>query len=152
MNIRTMIVEDYPSVDRLMQHLHKIHVEGRPDLYVNMEHPYSKEKVTEMVESEKFISIVAAENDIVVGLCFVEIRERSMMVNMRTAYMDDLIVDGSCQKKGIAKALFAEAEARAKELGAKRLDLMVWEFNKNAISFYERLGMTPQRYIFEKEL
>lgn len=42
MNIRTMIIEDYPSVDRLMHQLHKIHVEGRPDLYVDMEHPYSK--------------------------------------------------------------------------------------------------------------
>lgn len=29
---------------------------------------------------------------------------------------------------------------------------MVWDFNKNAIGFYEHLGMTPQRYIFKKEL
>ena len=105
-----------------------------------------------MAESEKFISIVAEENGIVVGLCSVEIRERSVMVKMRTAYMDDLIVDESCRKKGIAKALFAEAEARAKEPGAKRPDSMVWDFNKNAIGFYEHLGMTPQRYIFKKEL
>ena len=35
---------------------------------------------------------------------------------------------------------------------AVRVDLMVWEFNKEAIQLYEALGMTPQRYILEKNI
>ena len=54
--------------------------------------------------------------------------------------------------KGIGKKLFCETEKIAKENGAKRLDLTVWEFNKDAISFYKSLGMQPQRYTFEKNL
>jgi GNAT superfamily N-acetyltransferase len=51
-----------------------------------------------------------------------------------------------------ARALFAEAEKQAKELGAVRIDLMLWSFNESTRKFYESLGMTPQRYIFEKKL
>jgi hypothetical protein len=29
---------------------------------------------------------------------------------------------------------------------------MVWSFNESAKELYESLGMTPQRYIFEKKL
>ena len=44
------------------------------------------------------------------------------------------------------------AEKLAKEKGASRLDLMVWDFNHSTIDFYRAMGMTPQRYIFEKNL
>jgi len=43
-------------------------------------------------------------------------------------------------------------EQKAKELGATRIDLMVWEFNESAQELYRSLGMTPQRYILEKLL
>ena len=38
MNIRNMTVQDYLEVDQLMQQLHKLHVKGRPDLYVDLQH------------------------------------------------------------------------------------------------------------------
>jgi len=75
-----------------------------------------------------------------------------MMVNQRTAYMDDLFVCEEVRRQGIATKLFKDAEKKAVALGAKRLDLMVWDFNQSAIGFYKSLGMTEQRYIFEKEL
>lgn len=102
MNIRNMIVQDYNVVDQLMQQLHNIHVKGRPDLYVDLEHPYSLEEFRQKIEDDNCISILAEENWNV--------------------------------------------------LGAKRLDLMVWDFNKSAIDFYKSLGMAEQRYILEKEL
>ena len=48
--------------------------------------------------------------------------------------------------------LFHEMEQKAKELGATRIDLMVWEFNESAQELYRSLCMTPQRYILEKLL
>ncbi len=151
MNIRPMNVSDYDAVDCLMQKLHKVHVLGRPDLYVDMEHPYSKQEFEALVKDENVISILAEEEQNVLGICVVKMRERSMMVDMSTAYMDDLIVEDSCRRQGIAEELFCYAEKEAKEKGAKRLDLMVWSFNEDAIAFYKKMGMTPQRYIFEKK-
>lgn len=48
--------------------------------------------------------------------------------------------------------LFEEATKRAKDAGAKRLDLMLWGFNESARAFYESLGMKEQRRILEQEL
>lgn len=152
MTIRDMKLEDYDAVDTLMQQLHKIHVNGRPDLYVEMEHPYSKEELTEKIYNKEVIALAAEEEDRIVGLCIVVIKHRSGMVNMKTAYVDDLVVDQSYQRRGIAKSLFQKAEERAKALGAERMDLTVWSFNENALKFYESIGMVPQRYILEKPL
>ena len=152
MQIRDMRLEDYKEVDRLMAQVHKLHVEGRPDLYIDVEHIYSMEMFREMVENEDMISVVAEEEHTVVGICFVSMRAKTCMVKRRTAYMEDLCVDESCRGKGIGRFLFEYAKKRAKEMGAERLDLMVWNFNESALKFYEEMGMKPQRYIMEKYL
>lgn len=152
MIIRDMTFDDYQDVDELMQQLHRIHVEGRPDLFQELEHPYSKEEYEELVQNPEVVSILAEEDAGIAGLCFVCLRDRSGMVEMKTAYMDDLIVSESYRGRGIASQLFSEAEKRVKLMGAERLDLMVWSFNDDARAFYEAQGMVPQRFIYEKEL
>ena len=152
MTIRKLTLQDYDAADRLMQHLHNLHFEARPDLYVAKEHPYSLEEYEEKVTSEQFISLAAEEDDEVVGICFVEMRDRSLMVEMPVAMMNALCVDEAHQRKGIATKLFEEATKLAREAGAKRLDLMVWGFNDAARAFYEKIGMKEQRRILECEL
>ena len=152
MQIRNMRLEDYREVDRLMAQVHKLHVEGRPDLYIDVEHIYSMELFQEMVENEDMISVLAEEDDAVVGICFVSMRAKTCMVKRRTTYMEDLCVDEACRGKGIGRKLFEYAKKRAKEMGAERMDLMVWKFNETAIHTYESFGMTPQRTIYEKDI
>lgn len=152
MIIRDMTLNDFDAVDKLMQYLHGLHVTARPDLYVEKEHPYSMEEFEERVTSEKGICIVAEEDGEVVGICFVKLSDRSLMVEMPTAQMSALCVSQAHQRKGIATKLFEEAARRAKEAGAKRLDLILWEFNQAARAFYESLGMKEQRRILEQEL
>ena len=152
MQIRNMRLEDYREVDRLMAQVHKLHVEGRPDLYIDVEHIYSMELFQEMVENEDMISVLAEEDDAVVGICFVSMRAKTCMVKRRTAYMEDLCVDEACRGKGIGRKLFEYVKKRAKEMGAERMDLMVWNFNESALKFYEEMGMKPQRYIMEEYL
>lgn len=152
MIIRAMNLKDYEEVDKLMQQLHQVHVNGRPDLFVPLEHPYSAEKFSELINDSEVISILAEENGEIAGLCFASMRNKSGMAEMRTAYMDDLVVAEEWQHQGIARALFAQAEKNARELGAERLDLMVWSFNEKAKRLYEELGMVPQIYIYEKRL
>ena len=152
MMIRKLTLQDYDAADKLMQHLHNLHLEARPDLYVAKEHPYSLEEYEEKVTSEQFISLAAEEDGEVVGICFVELRDRSLMVEMPVAMMNALCVDEAHQRKGIATKLFEEATKLAREAGAKRLDLMLWGFNNTARAFYEKIGMKEQRRILEREL
>ena len=152
MEIRDMESKDYPEIDRLMKELHELHVKGRPDLYTELEHPYSREEFEKIVSDPEIIAILAEEKSVVIGLCIGTLRKKSGMVEMKTMYIEDLIVDRNFWGKGIASQLYEEMEERGRNTGAKRLDLMVWEFNNDAKRFYEKQGMRPQRYIYEKEL
>ena len=152
MEIRDMESKDYPEIDRLMKELHELHVKGRPDLYTELEHRYSREEFEKIVSDPEIIAILAEEKSVVIGLCIGTLRKKSGMVEMKTMYIEDLIVDRNFRGKGIASQLYEEMEERGRNTGAKRLDLMVWEFNNDAKRFYEKQGMRPQRYIYEKEL
>ena len=152
MEIRDMESKDYPEIDRLMKELHELHVKGRPDLYTELEHPYSREEFEKIVSDPEIIAILAEEKSVVIGLCIGTLRKKSGMVEMKTMYIEDLIVDRNFRGKGIASQLYEEMEERGRNTGAKRLDLMVWEFNSDAKRFYEKQGMRPQRYIYEKEM
>ena len=152
MIIRKLTLLDYEAADRLMQHLHDMHFEARPDLYIAVEHPYPLEEYEEKVTSEQFISLAAEEDGEIIGVCFVELREKSLMVELPIAVMNALCVDEAHQRKGVATKLFEEATKLAREAGAKRLDLMVWGFNDTARAFYEKIGMKEQRRILECEL
>lgn len=150
--IRNIRKSDYQAVDRLLLQLHKVHIGGRPELFLPLEHFMSEESFNNLIEDEEMITILAERNFKVVGCCFVSLLSHSGMVRMRTAYIDQLVVDEKYRKRGIGKKLFKFAEKRAKELGAKRIDLMVWGHNRIAIHAYETYGMTPQMYIYEKHI
>ena len=152
MQIRNMTLNDYNDVDRLMAQVHLLHVNGRPDLYIDVDHIYSYEQFKEMVENEDMITILAEEDDKVLGICMITMRAKTCMVKRGTAYMEDLCVDESCRGRGIGKALFLYAKEASVKMGAERLDLMVWDFNEDARKFYEKMGMKPQRYIYESKL
>lgn len=150
--IRNIRKSDYQAVDRLLLQLHKVHVEGRPELFSPLEHFMSEESFNNLIEDEEMITILAEKNFKVVGCCFVSMLSHSGMVRMRIAYIDQLVVDEKYRKRGIGKKLFETAERRAKELGAKRIDLMVWGHNRIAIQAYESYGMTPQMHTYEKQI
>ena len=152
MVVRRMTLQDYDAADKLMQHLHDMHFEARPDLYVAKEHPYSLEEFEEKVTSDKYICLAAEGDGEVVGIVFVKLAEKSLMVDMPIAQMNALCVDEAHQRKGIATKLFEESTRLAREAGAKRLDLMVWGFNDTARAFYEKIGMKEQRRVLEQEL
>lgn len=152
MQIRNMTLDDYNGVDRLMVQVHQLHVKGRPDLYIDVDHIYSLNDFQKMVENQDIITVLAEKEGVVVGICMVSMRAKTCMVKRRTAYMEDLCIDESYRGKGIGRELFLYVKEKAKEMGAERLDLMVWEFNESAKRFYEEMGMKPQRYIFETKL
>ena len=152
MRIRAMLPEDFPAVSAMMDDLHALHVAGRPDLYVPMSPIYPESVYLEKLNSPDMLCLIAEEEDAPAGLCFVEMRKRTCMRNIPSAYVDDMYVAPAFRRQGVATALFRQAEKLAKAKGAVRLDLMVWNFNREALAFYESLGMKPQRYILELPL
>ena len=107
MRIRDMKISDYNYVDKLMQQVHSLHVENRPDLYVKIEHPYSIDEFKKIVENNDIISVLAEDDGEILGVAIVTIRNKSGMVKKKIAYMDDLCVDERFRGQGVGKELFS---------------------------------------------
>ena len=150
--IRSMVAADFPEADAMLQELHLLHLTHRPDLYLPFEHVYAEPVYQAMLSDHAHICLMAEADSFPIGLCIASVRERTCMVSQRSIYLDDLYVKPAWRRQGAAAALLRRTEQRGRELGAARLDLMVWDFNTEALRFYERQGLLPQRHILEKPL
>ncbi len=61
-------------------------------------------------------------------------------------------VDETSQGKGIGTALIQAVKDAAKVRGCRSVQLDVWEFNKSALRFYEKLGFVTLRRKMEQVL
>ena len=155
MDIRKLTESDYDMVIELYGELDEMHVQARPDYFVHRDRDeiYPRDAFIQNLSYPGGLELGAFENGQLVGFASATLWEESGMVkDVRTVCLDNIYVLPACRRKGIAAKLFAEVELWAKEQGAIRLDLYTWDFNKSAIAMYQAMGMTPQRYIFEKIL
>lgn len=153
--IRNFSINDFEGINVLMDQVNRLHIDNRPDIYRETDKLISKKDFLNMLNDDNIISIVAEINYTIVGLCIVSIRPMStnkVLVPRRVAYMEDLCVHQEYRKQGIGKKLFIEAKKRALEFNADSLELMVWEFNKNAVNFYENEGMSTRSRTMEINL
>ena len=155
MEIRKLTEADYDTVIELYTELDIIHVQARPDYFVHRdkEEIYPQDAYDHNLSHPGVLQLGAFENNQLVGLVRASLWEESGMIqDVKTVCLDNIYVLPAYRRKGIAARLFAEVEAWSREQGAIRLELHTWDFNKNAIAMYQAMGMTPQRYVFEKKL
>lgn len=153
--IRQLVECDYDQVIDLYTQLDEFHVQGRPDCFVPREKDkiYSRDAFVHNLSYPGGLDLGAFDGDRLVGIVRTTLWEKSnMRKDLKTVCLDDIYVLPTYRRRGIASKLFAEVESWAKEQGAIRLELHTWDFNKGAIAMYEAMGMTPQRYVFEKKL
>ena len=155
MKIRKLTEFDYDMVIELYKELDEMHVQARPDYFVHRDKDkiYPKDAFIHNLAYPGGLELGAFENKQLIGIVRATLWEESGMVkDVKTVCLDDIYVLPSHRRNGVATRLFSTVELWAKEQGAIRLDLHTWDFNKNAIAMYQAMGMTPQRYVFEKKL
>lgn len=156
MVIRNLKIEDFDNVNDLFMQLHNSEMEQRPDLFRKIEKPTtSKAWDFEASLSDNSKIMIGAEvDDKIVGFAIIQIRQSAYKVQAtRTyAYFENIVVDNSYRRTGIGTAVYQEGIKRAKERGATSAELKVWNFNAEAISFYQSLGMSVQSLTMEKAI
>ena len=155
MEIRNLRESDYDMVIELYKELDDFHVQARPDCFVRRDKDeiYPKDAFVHNLSHPGVLQLGAFEHEQLVGVVRASLWEESGMVKgIKTVCLDDIYVLPNFRRRGVATRLFAEVESWAKEQGAVRLDLHTWDFNRNALAMYKAMGMTPQRYVFEKKL
>ena len=63
--------------------------------------------------------------------------------------IDEFCVDEACRRQGVASAMIRFIRDFAKERGYHRIELNMWEFNREALAFYEAAGFTTFRRYME---
>jgi ribosomal protein S18 acetylase RimI-like enzyme len=98
---------------------------------------------------------VVEENKKIIGHCITKIRQikdHSLLRDMTNIEIGDLCIDKNYRHKGLGKKLFEEVKKYAKEKNIKTIELGVWEFNTNAIKFYEHIRMKIRHYKTEYKI
>lgn len=146
--IKELTTNDFEIVESIIAKLHKLHVENRPDFYIENEHPINKKEYKAMINNQDKINIAYLVDYKIAGVCLATIKDRIE----KSIYIDDIFVLEEFRHQEIATKLYKQVESIAKDICAKRIDLTVWQFNTTALKFYESLGMETQRKILETRL
>ena len=156
MQIREVKVEDIEQIIVILEQISEMHYKNRPDIFKKKSKDEIKKNIIEMINDENRKVIVATDETLkIYGLVIYNIKEVKEHINLsdsKVLWIEELGVDESYRKNGIGKMLMEKFEEDAKMLDCKRIELNCWDFNNNAISFYERFGMKTQRKIMEKEI
>ena len=153
--IRELTESDYNELILLYVELDFLHVQERPDCFIHRDADeiYPKDAFIHNIAYPGCTELGAFYKGKLVGFVSATLWEESLMVkNVKTVCLDNIYVFPEYRCKGIGTKLFKKIEDWAKKNGAVRLDLHTWDFNKTAIAMYEKMGMVPQRYVFEKKL
>lgn len=147
--IRKAEEKDAPKIADMLLSIGELHHNGRPDIYRDSLQKYNEKDIIEILkDSEAPIYVAADENDSVVGYAFCQIKNVSSstaFADRKFVYIDDFCVDEKYRKQHIGKKLLNTVTEEARKMGVGSVELNVWEFNENAVRFYESCGFKTQR-------
>lgn len=155
MNIRNVRKEDKNEVVKILLQIQKLHRKERKDLFRKVTKEEVEEEFDGLLESNKKIIVAVDEKDKVRGLAEVSIRKIENSVNMKNSkvmYIRKIGVDEEFRRKGTGKLLIEEVKKEAKKSNCSRVELSCCSFNKDAIKFYEKCGMSVQRLNMEMKI
>lgn len=147
--------EDYEAINALRAPVCALHSNGYPALFKPVFAKDHQERVLKMMEDPEQDVLVAEENGQLLGFAMVEYikrEETNSIYAVHEAHIVEIGADETSQGKGIGTALIQAVKDAAKVRGCRSVQLDVWEFNKSALRFYEKLGFVTLRRKMEQVL
>lgn len=147
MKIRALTIQDFPHVNDFMMMLHERHVKYRPDIYRPIQRPTTPKAwdFNALLQRESSALLGAEIEGNLAGICMMTVDEPASSPCMQPRirrYIHHICVHQDFRRRGIGMALYHTAAKYTAQRGAESIELMVWNFNEEAIRFYQSLGMT----------
>ncbi|GAB4540506.1 MAG: GNAT family N-acetyltransferase [Anaerolineae bacterium] len=143
-SIRKATAEDYSPLCELFDETDALHRDNLPHLFQKPNGPVrEQDHYWELIADENVGLFVAEIGEKLVGFVHAVIRDAPAMpifVPRRYAIVDSIGVKSGFRNRGIGQRLMSVMYEWATTKGATSVELNVYEFNKAAIAFYERLG------------
>ena len=148
-SIRRAQEKDIPRLLELLLQVDMVHHIGRPDIFKGPATKYSAQELSDIIADDSTpVFVCVDEDDIPLGHAFCirkQVSGDSVLTDILTLYIDDICVDEKARGRHVGKALYEHAVKYARENGFYNVTLNVWSCNAPAMSFYEAMGMTPQK-------
>lgn len=141
--IREATFSDFSMIKTLYNQVDKKHHEALPNLFKpSNKIERSISYFEEILNNENSSFLVAFVNKKIVGFLQFEIKETDhpLIKKYQFGHISGLVVDYELKRKGIGKLLLNESHKWFTNKGITEVNLMVFDFNKEAIAFYRNLG------------
>ena len=154
-NVRFAGEGDLDRVNELRRQVNDLHVAGKPEVFKPGFCAELRDFIHVIREDPQKEIVVAEVDGKVCGFAVLNhiVRpENPFMFERNFLDIDEFGVDEKCRRRGAASAMIAFILDYAKEKGYPRLELNMWEFNQDALAFYEAVGFTTYRRYMEIKL
>lgn len=148
--VRQGTLEDYARAREVIAATFAFHLQDAPEFFQQTDTPPPTEKeIARLLQDEAGTWLLAEQTEQmeqaggVVGFLTIRLRpapQEPFLAPETRAHVDNLGVLPQWRGHGIGQVLMQAAEEWARQHGARRLMLNVWEFNHRAVAFYERMG------------
>lgn len=152
MSVRLAKENDLDRVNELRRQVNDLHVKGRPDIFK----PGFPEELSDHVytirNDPKQRIVVCERGRLICGfavLNHITRPETPFMTERDYLDIDEFCVDEAYRRTGVGTELMQFIRSYAEELGFSRIELNMWEFNADALAFYEEIGFTTYRRYME---
>ncbi len=152
MSVRLAKENDLDRVNELRRQVNDLHVKGRPDIF-KPGFPKELSDHVYTIRNDPKQRIVVCERDGVISgyavLNHITRPETPFMTERDYLDIDEFCVDEAYRRTGVGTELMQFIRSYAEELGFSRIELNMWEFNADALAFYEEIGFTTYRRYME---
>ena len=147
MEIRFANTADIPRMIALLRQVGAVHHDIRPDLFRAGAQKYYEAALAALLRDYNRPIFAADVDGTMMGYAFCilqETKDDPVLCDRKVLYIDDLCVDETCRRQGIAAALYRAVLDYARQLGCNAVTLNVWAGN-SAEAFYQKMGMQVQK-------
>ena len=156
MKIRRAKESDMTGINQLLMQVLTVHHNQRPDLFKGNTKKYTDKELKAIIEDDmKPIFVAVSEDETVLGYAFCQYIQHindNILTDIKSLYIVDLCVDEKSRGTHIGKSLYEYVIEYARKSECYNVTLNVWSCNQNALQFYEKCGLVPQKIGMEKIL
>lgn len=155
MIIRFAKENELVRVNELRKQVNDLHVEGKPEVFKAGFNDELRDYIYNIWDDPEQEIVVADLDGTICGFAVLH-----HIVKPATPFMyerdfidvDEFCVDKDYRRQGVASEMITFIRNYAKEKGVNRIELNMWEFNRDALAFYETVGFKTYRRYMEMKV
>ncbi len=152
MSTRFATESDLSRVNALRKQVNDLHVKGKPDVFKSGFSQELQDHIHTVFRDPQQRIAVCERDGTICGfavLHHISKPENTFMKERDYLDIDEFCVDEAYRRTGVGTELMAFIRTWAGENGFSKIELNMWEFNRDALQFYEAVGFTTYRRYME---